>query len=480
MASRRTQRRPPRRGHSLAQRLEGLWPYVAYGLLALIVGLTAYVRLIPYLRYGPTLSEVDPYEYLWLADYFRSHGPHLVGLARVTFWWFPWGRDFLATEYLGLPMLTALFSWLLRTSTEVALSLSPVAFAVLGVLGSFLAVKAMRGGLLGPLVAAAGFAFLPILVMDHGFATDPAKVFDGIALLPYQVYFLARSYGTGDPRRSLAYALASGASGGVIAWMWGGYQYTALVVALAAVLEPFLMPPSLPGLYRLLAAWLGFSATAITSPAVSPHLFTRGVGLAAEASISLYALEALVQGRRPCSVRLHIWGLSVLVGLAVVALLSGFLSLPSRVVMGLGLQYVGGVVPLTVQEYMGQPIQAVIAAFAPFFVLTLISLVVLVAGRASGRLRGSPTDVVVLASMALTLVFTFASANQAYYAPSAALFSLISGSVSVPLLTSLAWPQAPRKRPREEGRRWGVLVGVGLLSLMALAPVAYYAVIDAQ
>lgn len=454
-----------------------------YVLLALVAALTAALRLVPYLRYGPTLSEVDPYEYLWLANYFYSHGlGGLHGLTHSALWWYPWGRDFLSSEYLGLPWLSALASRLTGASVEVALSLSPVAFAVLGVIGVYLAVKEAGGSSVAALTAAAGFAFLPITVLDHGFATDPAKVFDGIALLPYPLYFMARSYRAPKATTSIAMAAAAGASGGLIAWLWGGYQYMALVVALLAVTEPFLNEPSLPGLLRLLAAWAAFAAVALTSPAVSPHVFTRGVGLAAEASLLAYAFEylALTRLRGLSRLRVHAWTLAVLAGLAAVAVASGIVSLPSRVLMGLGVTPPpGAVVPLTVQEYMGVPPQQVISSYAPFFVLSLIGVATMIAGRATRRLTPSPTDAMVVVSLELMVIFTYASVNQAYYLPSAALYAIIAGGVSVALVGSLrpAYGAARRRRPRQAAGR-GAAIGAALLAAIVLASMAYYASVD--
>jgi len=68
-------------------RLEPFWKYIAYLTLVVILGITAYMRLIPYFKYGPTLNEVDPYEYYWLANYFYSHDlGGLRELSRVLFW----------------------------------------------------------------------------------------------------------------------------------------------------------------------------------------------------------------------------------------------------------------------------------------------------------------------------------------------------------------------------------------------------------
>lgn len=402
---------------------------------------------------------------------------------RSSFWWYPWGRDFLNSEYLGLPWLSALASRLTGASVEVTLSLSPVAFAVLGVVGVYMAVKEVRGSSMAALAAAAGFAFLPITVLDHGFATDPAKVFDGIALLPYPLYFIARSYRASRAAAAATMAIAAGASGGLIAWLWGGYQYMALLVALLALTEPFLYKPSLTGLWRLLASWAAFVAVALTSPAVSPHVFTRGVGLVAEASLITYAIELLMLTRfRGLSrLRVHAWALTVLAGLAVVAVASGMVSLPSRVLMGLGVAPPpGAVVPLTVQEYMGVPPQQVISSYAPFFVLSLIGMVAVLAGRATGRLEPSPIDVIAVTSLELMAIFTYASVNQAYYLPSAALYAVIAGGTSIALLGSLrpVHSAARRRRPQQATTSRGAAIGAALLTAIVLASMAYYAVSD--
>ncbi len=477
----------------VARRLQRAWPAVAYAALLAIAAASAYVRLIPYLRYGRTLSEVDPYEYLWLANYLYSHGlGGLEGLRHVAFWWYPWGRDFLSTEYLGLPLLAALAARLAggASLTEEALSLSPVAFAVVGVLGSFLAVRAIRGGYLGPLAAALGFAFLPILVLDHGFATDPAKVFDGIALLPYPMYFLARSYRSGDPWRSIAWAAAGGASGGLIAWLWGGYEYMALLVSVVAAVEPFLQRPTPRGAARLGAAWLAFAAVSLTSPAVRLSTFYRGLGLAPLALVAAYALEAFYGGlrldrlglSRSPGVRLHAWLLMALAGLAASLIAGGLLSLPSRVLLGLGVAPPPtSVVPLTVQEYMGTSLRSVAASTAPYLLATAVGAVALAALYATGAERPSPGDVLLITSMALSAVFIYASVREAYYMPSAALYTVIAGGASISLLASVrSRTYDKRRRAHLEGPNLAAQAGAALLAVIVVASSAYYAGVEVR
>jgi len=471
-------------------RLEPFWKYIAYLTLVVILGITAYMRLIPYFKYGPTLNEVDPYEYLWLANYFYSHDlGGLRELSRVLIWWYPWGRDFLTTEYLGLPWLAAAVAKLSggRVTTELALTLSPVAFTIIGVIGAFLAVRGTTGSLAGGLVAALGMAFLPLLVLDHGFANDPAKVYIGLMLLPYPIYFLALSVKCSRTSRSVAMAIASGVSAGIIAWFWGGYQYYAPIIAVAALIEPFLVKPTPSGFARYLAAWASFAAVSLTSPATPLMLFYKGVGLAPLAVLVVYAIEAWydrlgLQRLRlsgSYSVRVHVWFVLLIAALGVVAILSGLVSAPSRVLMGLGLAPPPtAVVPLTVQEYMGVPASQVLAEQGPFFVVTIVGVLALIAAAASRSWRPTGSEVVFLLTFVLSIVFSYAGANQAYYMPSAAVFSAISAGVAVSFLLSQKNRVYVRKTRRYVERPNWVAVSVGLILVAAV--VAYSAVSAVQ
>jgi dolichyl-diphosphooligosaccharide--protein glycosyltransferase len=452
-----------------------------------------YLRLIPYFRYGSTLNEVDPYEYLWLANYFYSHDlGGLSGLSRVAFWWYPWGRDFLRSEYLGLPWLAAAIAKLTggRVSTELALSMSPVAFTALGVVGAYLAVKATTDSRVGGLVAALGVAFMPTLALDHGFASDPAKVYIGLMIMPYPLYFLALSTRAKGRARALALAVASGASGGLIAWFWGGYQYYALIISLAALLEPFIIRPTPSRLLIYLTAWASFAAVSLTSPATPLSLFYRGVGLAPEAALIVYALEAwydrlgLARLRLSSSysVRVHVFMLLLLAPLAIDVLLSGLISASSRMLMGLGLSPPPtSVVPLTVQEYMGVPASQVLADLGPFFITTVIGLVALVAAAASRSWRPSGPEVVFLTAFVLSVIFTYGGANQAYYIPSAAIFTAISAGMAVAFLASQRSRTYVKKERRTvESPNW---LAVGVAATLVVAVVAFsglYAVQDAE
>ena len=77
-------------------------------LLIIILSLGIYIRIIPALKYGIELDANDPWIVYWEAKYFVENGlTSLEGLSNVKDFWWPVGRDFLHTEYVGMAWLAA-------------------------------------------------------------------------------------------------------------------------------------------------------------------------------------------------------------------------------------------------------------------------------------------------------------------------------------------------------------------------------------
>jgi len=81
---------------------------LAYILLALISVLGGYIRYLPAAKFGLELDANDPWIAYWIAKYFHENGLlSFSGLRHVDMFWWPVGRDFLSTEFVGVSWLAA-------------------------------------------------------------------------------------------------------------------------------------------------------------------------------------------------------------------------------------------------------------------------------------------------------------------------------------------------------------------------------------
>ncbi len=478
-----------------ARALEWLDKYsmpFSIALLFIITGASIYIRLVPGIRYGFNyLNGNDPWIYYWLAYYFYIHNlGGLAALRHVGTFWYPWGRDFLTTEYLGLPLLTAALTKMLgkgaQALTEVE-GLLPVLFAGLGIVATFFAVYKATGSKLGAITAASVFAFYPAIVLDKSFATYPGKQVSGLAVIALATFFWASAYRSSSRYYSIVMALIGGMVGGSLAWIWGGYEYVALILGVIMVLDPFIVRPTPQRFLVHLAAVLGYAIVLGTSPAVGLKFMYHSLGLVLIALLAVYLAEAYMDKipldrihlTRNFSWRVHLWVLMLGVGLLVAAAVSGIVPLPSRVLLALGIRPLTGVVPLTVQEYMPIPFSEAMDEYGPVFFVTIIGVILFIYELATKKESLKGTDTLRVAFLVLGILFTIASVNEAYFIPSAAFFLALSAGTSVGALTSMKTTLYDRKQRRTYSVRNYSALAVGvLLAIVVIGFAAYYAPLD--
>ena len=468
---------------------------ISVAIVVVIAVLSVYIRLVPAFIYGlKYVNGNDPWAFYWLANYFYTHGVSLSslrGLTDVKTFWYPWGRNFLRSEYLGQPILIALITKLLGKGPSyitVVEGLMPVAFALVGVLATFFAAYKITNSKLGALAAASVYAFYPVIVMDKSFATYPGKQASSLAIIALMLYFMAAAYRSTSRYRALALAFVGGLIGGAIAWLWGGYEYVALIMAVIVLLDPFLVRPTPDRFLRHFAAFLGYLILVASSPAAGIRYFYHGLGLALVGVMVVYLFEAYMDRlpldrihlTRTFNAKVHLWIIILGVGLLVAASLTDLISLPSRVLLALGIvPATSGIVPLTVQEYMPISLSQAMSEYGPPLFVTVIGIIGFIYVVASRRERLGPTDTMKVALFILGILFVVASINEAYFAPSAAFFLALSAAASISIFTSLTTPHYDRKTRKTTYRRSvaGLAIGV-VLAVIVLGFAAYFAPAD--
>jgi dolichyl-diphosphooligosaccharide---protein glycosyltransferase len=207
-------------------------------ILALVLAMAGIVRLLP-LRWGPFVSEFDPYFNLndmrhltangWLAWYSYTDPTA----------WFPFGRAPVTTSYPGTSFTGTLFYQFLQTigislgpnAVYAAAVYVPVVLGVFAVLVTYFFAKDIWGRSTG-LFAALFAAFNSSLISrtDLGFFRNEGV---GIPTMILTFLFFLRAI---NPQRSLkgtiVYSMLSSISLIYMSFSWGSFRYAAEVIGL--------------------------------------------------------------------------------------------------------------------------------------------------------------------------------------------------------------------------------------------------------
>ncbi len=293
-------------------------------------------------KYG-FLHANDPWIEYWMAEKLHEKGvgywfklkPDVDPDTRL--FWYPWGRDFTHTSYPLVPALIAATYPGGMPLTAWAALIPPLAGAVMIVVG-YVIGRRLAGPLAGLSVAAL-LAFLPAAI-DRTIAGFIEK--EGVCM-PVLLGFLALLLeALREERlvRALAYSVASGILGGVLAWGWGGYQLVPVTLAALAILSPaFIEYEKRRKVYALLAITVAASTLVATgSPRIiSGRYLLVYAGALGACLLGLLAAEAsyrIARGRS--SWRLVALGFSVLLlALAVAATALRLLPISGRAVYAL-------------------------------------------------------------------------------------------------------------------------------------------------
>lgn len=247
--------------YSFTSRVYGLFekkPYVEktiyIALIAAMIVLGMYLRVLPALKYGLELHANDPWIEYWQVNYTYHHG--LLSWYSLTqgnpdthLFWYPWGRDFPLTSYPGLPLwATATYHVvkLFGLSIKDWVVLQPIIFAFFSFLTLYLAVKEVsRGNRYAIIAAIVLYAILPA-ASDRNIVGFVEKEGIAITFIYLYIYFyskLAKLINKNvDRDRKIMYTILAALSMALVGWFWGGFIYVLGTVIVFLVLYPLFAP----------------------------------------------------------------------------------------------------------------------------------------------------------------------------------------------------------------------------------------------
>ncbi|MFX1535933.1 MAG: STT3 domain-containing protein [Promethearchaeota archaeon] len=206
-----------------------------HSALVLIFIIALIVRLYPFLRFEIKLKAFDPYSQLKAARYIEAHG-----LLSFFDWtdpdsWYPWGRNWGRTQYIGTPLSAVILHMFLKliginVSLEVVAYFVPAIFGALSVLAIYLLGKEVGNKRVG-LFAAFFLSVSPAHLQRSmaGFYDNEAL---GIFLLILAFYFFMRSLRTS----SMLSGIIAGVFLGLLSMSWGASEYPIQLLSLFALI----------------------------------------------------------------------------------------------------------------------------------------------------------------------------------------------------------------------------------------------------
>ncbi len=442
-------------------------------LLAAIVAVGVYLRILPAIKYKLELDANDPWIAYWLAKYFVDNGLfNFDGLRNVKEFWYPIGRNFLETERIGISWLAAASYPLGKTfglTLREWLALFPVFAGVAAILTTFLLAYKLTGSKLAGLVSAFSMAVAPAAIVRTtvGFVE---KIGFSMPFLALMYYFFYAAYTSGESRR-LVYSLAAGFIGGAIGWIWGGIHLAVLSLAAVIILDPLIGSPSMERFTGIhLPASLGFILISGAYPGVGLGYYVANAGLLVPGALLLYAL-ALVIARRLGVYRasFHIWLVVVVAAIGVVAVNTGFVSVPGRIAAALGAQVLSPLVT-SVQEHQPATFRGLLSdAGFPIF-LALMGMIydfyLITRSRAINAQR------LLRLILYITMIFMiYAAMRLSYFTQLVGFYSAItSGFIVGLILHERESRTTARKKARIEQRIDSIrLIGVILILMIVVA-----------
>ncbi len=225
---------------------------VSVALLIVSLGVGFYIRYMPYKNYNTIVSNaemmglgdvavtarfgaMDPLIEYWLAKYLHDHGLsswatlHPPNPAVMKFW-YPWGRDFTHSAKPFVPFIGS--KPIAGLSVAQWVSLLPPIFGALMVLMAFVYMYSSYGKA-AAIIAALLAAVLPSSII-RTYAGFVEKVGISLPFLIASIWLFVEAL----RRNSYIYAIVSGAIGGFIVFIWGGYLLAGLIVAASTALVP--------------------------------------------------------------------------------------------------------------------------------------------------------------------------------------------------------------------------------------------------
>lgn len=440
-----------------------------YIVLVAVIVLGAYLRLLPVINtiqngYSPYLDELDPYEAYYVVNYLLQHGPLSYLDLRppnpaTTIFWYPWGRDFLATELPGLIYtiyITYLPLRIFGVDLMLYMALFPVIATVIALIGIFLVSRQISGSMFAAIVSTAFFAFI---FTDRTVAGFTVKYTMALMLLPFALYTFVKAYRSMKPLSFLIHGL-------VVAYMAissGLYIGVLAISALTMVIYP-LVSRREDGSRVLVNTAIMMIPPAIVFllyPMYGPSYIYRSVGgivvlAPALLAVRYYLLPPLIR-RRVSELYLAIL---VIVGVSLVAVISIGHLVGGKVAQALGITHVLGTLSFTVAEY--QPINpsSLMSYYGMLVMISILSLLYALYLLASRR------DLIALYVSILTLGTLYVLTNLSYFLSFAALVMAISSSYFIGFLASLVSGRLFATRRRRSSSIAPLLAIVLLISMI--------------
>ncbi|MEM2207131.1 MAG: STT3 domain-containing protein [Sulfolobales archaeon] len=339
--------------------------------------------------YGPTLYELDPFQEYFVASVLLEHGldyvtylNHYNNLTHL--FWYPWGRDFTHSVYIGLPIFSIGTYHLVRlfnpgmTLYEWMVYLPPL-FFVISVVGIYLAVRELSSDL------PAGIASLSYSLMFNSrqLAGFTVKYSIGLAFLSIAIFFHIRAW----KRRDYFSASLAGLMLGLAALGWAGYNVVFVAMVAHVVLLPFVRQLSIKDLVLWVIEYAPLFILQVIAPTYGIRYVVRSVGVLGPASILLLVLGYLIHrvgvsrfstylgilAERPKLTYFAVLAIAGLLGIYVIV--GGKLALAGKALAAVGLGTLTHVLVETVAEYQPAGAQDVIVGLGAAIVYATISTI---------------------------------------------------------------------------------------------------------
>ncbi|MCE4606366.1 MAG: hypothetical protein F7B59_03430 [Desulfurococcales archaeon] len=355
---------------------------VGYRKILTILTLTAitilafYVRYLPATRYGLELDANDPWIEYWLAEYLHQHGLFAFkGLEHVTEFWWPYGRNFMSTEYIGVPWFAAAtypIAAFLGLSLKGWVALTPVLAGTLAVIIGFYLVYRITNSMLGGLVSSMLFAMLPGAITRTivGFVEKTGIAVPNLLIFLLFTYMMFESK---DKKKSLLYGVLAGFFGGTIGWIWGGIHFVTALFALIVIIAPLVRTQLEKWKkYSLLANYVTYAIIASLYPKVGLFYFVKGVGAAVTLSIILFYMAYWLYSKG-YSIEHYLVIILAVILVGGVAVFSGYLPVGGRILAALGVNKLSPLLT-SVQENQGASIHYIVNEYGIALILAVIGV----------------------------------------------------------------------------------------------------------
>jgi len=457
-------------------------------MLILAIGIAIYIRIIPVLKWGFEFHGNDPWIAYWETRYVYEHG--LLSWWTLTrdnpatkIFWYPWGRDFVSSDYPGVALWTTLTYHIVKpfgVSLKTWLILQPIVFAAFSIIAIYLAVKELLdGSRLAGVLGALLYALIPA-TSDRTVAGFVEK--EGIALtfIFLFIYLYAKMSRASEKKLKTIYALLAGISAALVGWFWGGFAFVFASIPLVLLVYPIVVRREIS--LEIIKYSLIVTLTSLVF--VSPSLATLkalgfypspkiGVGAIALALYIFPVMYYYLGVRRRILTPFRYFLMLLALGIVSIVLISqGIIAIGGRYAYALGLRSIVRTGPLVESIEEHQPALVAHGLSGLLFNWGWTGLFIAVLG-AFYLLYKSREDCI-YTSIAFLIAF-YAYMNATYFESLASAYGVITASAFLGYLLLKALPQkvvVKKKRHKViTYTKKGSILAL-ILAILLLVPVA--------